>query len=135
MKQPINNLGYLSNHVFTKSGNFKGVCVSAVLLALGIRPDQYKYTWSTKAGNNYDNILRRFGYNVRSRKSVFKKATTVSQVCKLIKKYDKDSRDTYYMISVSSHVLLVASNGNVIVDTASRVRDRRKVLSVRAVFK
>ena len=75
---------YLSEHVHTPGGNFKGVCVSAVLAFFGIAPNQYRYTWSKKKGNNYDAILRRFGYAVRSRKSAFKKAKTVSQLSKLI---------------------------------------------------
>ena len=39
------------------------------------------------------------------------------------------------MIRVKGHALLLDYNGNTIVDTDSRVRDRRKVLDIRAVFR
>lgn len=126
---------YLSEHIRTKGGNFKGVCVSAVLAFFGIAPDQYKYTWSKKRGNNYDAILRRFGYSVRSRNSAFKKAKTVGQLRSLVRNYDKHEPCVYYMVSVRGHVLLMDTGGRTVVDTAPRKNDRRSVVKVRAVFK
>ena len=126
----------LADHVRTGGGNFNGVCVSACLSYLGIKPNQYKFTWSKRTGNNaVHGIMRRFGYAVRSRKTAFKKATTVSALKKAIKGYTDLSEGVYYYVHVPGHVLLLDSNGNVLVDTDPRQRDRRRVLGVKAVFK
>lgn len=67
-------LDILDDHVRTESGNFNGVCVSACLSYLEIKPHQYKYTWSKKLGNKCAlNIMRRFGWAVRSRQSTLLK--------------------------------------------------------------
>jgi len=125
----------LSDHIKTGSGNFNGVCVSACLSYLGIKPKDYKFTWSKKTMNSATyNIMRRFGYSVRSRKTAFKKAKTVSALKKAIKAYVDVCADVYYYVQVSGHVLLIDSSGNVLVDTAPRKRDRRKVVCVKAVF-
>ena len=128
-------LEILSNHVTTQGGNFKGVCVSALLAYFGIQPNQYKYTWSKKTGNNYTAILRRFGFAVRSRKSVFKKYKTVGAIRKGIAQYQDYKENVNYVIEVEEHVLLLNSKGETIVDTAPRLRDRRRVYNVRAIFK
>ncbi len=130
-------LEVLTNHVNTKSGNFKGVCVSACLSYLGIKPNQYKYTWSTRKGNDSAiSILRRFGWSVRSRSSKLLNGTkTVARVAKNIKNYNDYTDDVVYYVKLSGHVLLINSNGEVIVDTDSRKVDRRKVYKVYAVFK
>ena len=126
----------LVKHVRTKGGNFKGVCVSACLGYFGIKPDQYKYTWSKVAGNNHLAIFRRFGWAVRSRKStLIKGSKTVASVCKEIAKYTDYTNDVMYLIHVKGHVLLVNSNGKVVVDTDPRKVDRRKVCNVTAIFK
>jgi hypothetical protein len=41
----------LADHVTTGGGNFNGVCVSACLSYLDIKPNQYKFTWSKRTGN------------------------------------------------------------------------------------
>ncbi len=130
------NIEILADHVRTGGGNFNGVCVSACLSYLGINPNQYKFTWSKRTGNDSAlAIMRRFGYAVRSRKTAFKKATTVSALKKAIKGYTDLSDNVYYYVHVAGHVLLLDSNGNVLVDTDPRQRDRRRVLGVKAVFK
>ena len=130
------NIEILADHVRTDGGNFNGVCVSACLSYLGIKPNQYKFTWSKRTGNDSAlAIMRRFGYAVRSRKTAFKKATTVSALKKAIKGYTDLSENVYYYVGVKGHVLLLDSNGNVLVDTDPRQRDRRKVFKVKAVFK
>jgi hypothetical protein len=111
----------LVKHVNTKGGNFKGVCVSACLGYFNIHPDQYKFTWSKRTGNNHHAILRRFGWSVRSRKSSLLKADY--------------TEDTMYLIHVMGHVLLLNSNGQTVVDTSPRKVDRRKVYNVVAIFK
>ena len=47
----------------------------------------------------------------------------------------KDPDDTLYLVRVEGHVLLLDRAGNTIVDTDRRVRDKRKVLRVHAVWK
>ena len=124
----------LSDHHKTMKGGMKGVCASAVLAYFGVPPTAYSYTSSKTNVNAYENVLRRFGYSVRSRKSAFKGATTVSQVSKMIKSYKDYTDDVCYMIHVHGHVLLLNSEGKTVVDTDPRKRDRRKVISVKAVF-
>lgn len=127
----------LPDHVRTAGGNFKGVCVSACLSYFGIAPDQYRFTSSKKTGIHcYLNILRRFGWSVRSRKSTLIKGTkTVASVSKAIRAYKDYVEDTMYLVHVSGHVLLMNSQGKVVVDTAPRKVDRRRVFTVTAVFK
>ena len=130
------NIEILADHVRTGGGNFNGVCVSACLSYLGIKPNQYKFTWSKRTGNDSAlAIMRRFGYAVRSRKTAFKKATTVSALKKAIKGYTDLSDNVYYYVGVKGHALLLDGNGNVLVDTDPRQRDRRRVFKVKAVFK
>jgi hypothetical protein len=124
----------LSNHQYGMKGGMKGVCATAILSYLGVTPDKYSYTSSKTNVNAYENVLRRFGYSVRSRKSAFKGAKTVSQVSKVVKSYEDYTPDVYYLIHVDRHVLLLNSDGKTVVDTDPRKRDRRKVISVRAVF-
>jgi hypothetical protein len=128
----------LSNHVNTKGGNFKGVCVSACLGYFGITPDQYRYTSSLRGGpvNPILGIYRRFGWAVRSRKSnLIKGSKSVGAVRKAIKGYTDYTDDVKYLVHVKGHVLLLDSNGDTIVDTAPRQVDRRRVYNVWAIFK
>jgi len=123
----------LDGHITTRGGNFKGVCVTACLSYMGIKPSEYKFTWSKRTGNNAAlAIFRRKGYAVRSRRSaLLKRGMSVSKLCKAIKAYDEDAM---YYVQVKEHVLLVNAQGEVVVDTDSRKVDRRRVLNVRAVF-
>ena len=126
----------LADHVKTGGGNFNGVCVSACLRYLDIKPNQYKFTWSKRTGNNaVHGIMCRFGWCVRSRKTAFKKAKTVSALKKAIASYTDLSADVCYYVHVNGHALLISANGDVLVDTDPRQRDRRKVLCVKAIFK
>ena len=126
----------LSTHVRTKGGNFKGVCVSACLSYFGIQPDQYKFTWSKRTGNNHHAILRRFGWAVRSRKSALLKGTkTVGSVRMALSSYEDYTDDVMYLVHVSGHVLLLNASGDTIVDTAPRKVDRRRVYNIVAIFK
>ncbi len=129
-------LQILADHVTTGGGNFNGVCVSACLSYLDIKPNDYKFTWSKRTGNSaVHSIMRRFGYAVRSRKTAFKKAKTVSALKKAIKGYTDLSENVCYYVHVSGHVLLISAIGDVLVDTDPRQRDRRKVLCVKAIFR
>ena len=129
-------LEILSDHIRTGGGNFNGVCVSACLSYLGILPNEYKYTWSKRTRNNVvSGIMRRFGYCVRSRKSAFKKCSTMGKLKKSIAKYNDVQDNVLYYVHVTGHVLLLDKNGKVLVDTSPRKNDRRKVWDVKAVFK
>ena len=126
----------LADHVRTDGGNFNGICVSACLSYLDIKPNQYKFTWSKRTGNSaVHSIMRRFGYAVRSRKTAFKKAKTVSALKKAIKGYTDLSENVCYYVHVNGHALLISANGEVLVDTDPRQRDRRRVLCVKAIFR
>ena len=125
----------LANHIKTQQGGFKGICVSAVLSYFGVTPDKYHYTSSNTNKRAYEVILRRFGWNVRSRQSVFKKATTMGKLKKAIKEYSDYTTDVNYMVLVKGHLLLLNSKGETIVDTAPVKIDKRRVLDVTAVFK
>jgi hypothetical protein len=131
-------LTILNEHINTKGGNFKGVCVSACLSYLGIQPHEYKYTSSRKTIGlaTINAIMRRFGWAVRSRKSTLLKGTkTVGSVRREIASYEDYSPDTVYLVHVSGHVLLLNAKGETIVDTAPRKVDRRTVYDVKAIFK
>jgi len=130
----VNGVSYLNQHVVRKK-SFKGVCVSACLAYVGISPDQYQSTWTTRTGNSATHgILRRFGFAVRSRKSYIPKRATVGGIRKSIQKLN-DPVGTVYFVSVTGHLLALDQNGNTVIDTASRKRDSRRVVDIKAVFK
>ena len=129
-------LQILSEHVRTGGGNFKGICVSACLSYFDIQPHQYKYTSSKINTHTYLNVLRRFGWAVRSRKSALLKGTkTVGSVRREISGYSDYTEDVVYLIHVKGHVMLLNANGDTIVDTDPRKVDRRRVFNVVAIFK
>jgi len=126
----------LKEHVYHTSGEAKTVCVSACLTALGVSIDSFHYTGTINDGRR-ESILRRHGYKVRSRKSSMP-GLTIGQVRKGIQKL-KDSADTKYLVIVNGdsycHCMLLDSDGKTVVDTDPRKRDKRKVHSIKAVFK
>ena len=128
----------LKNHIKSPCKKFfNGVCVSACVSYLGIEPNQYDYTWSLNEGNRAPlNTMKKFGFRVGLRNETFKGATTVNQLIKLIKKHNNKEENVVYYVGVRGHVLLINSEGKVVVDTDPRFKaDRRRVLSVYAVFK
>ena len=111
----------------------KTVCTSAVLAAFGIDACQYNYSGQL---DQRLNVLRKFGWSARSRNSKLRKNESVGAARKLIAQHKwGDPPGTRYMIRVKRHALLLDYDGNTIVDTAPRLRDRRKVLDIRAVFR
>jgi hypothetical protein len=134
--------------------NFKGgrktVCTSHVLAAFGIDACTYHYSGFLSQRLA---ILRKNGWAARSRNSHLKRVNkrlrfpagtkSVGQARKIIAQINRDAPDinkwgdpigTRYMIRVEKHALLLDYDGRTIVDTDPRVRDRRKVLDIRAVF-
>ena len=111
----------------------KTVCTSAVLAAFDIDACQYNYSGHL---DQRLNVLRKFGWSARSRNSKLRKNESVGAARKLIAQHKwGDPPGTRYMIRVQGHALLLDYDGNTIVDTAPRQRDRRKVLDIRAVFR
>lgn len=68
-------------------------------------------------------------YTVRSRKSSVR-ANTVGKARKSLSNLD----GKYYMVRVKGHVLLLDTNGNTIIDTDPRKRDKRKITHLYAVI-
>lgn len=124
----------LQKHIFRASGSAKTICVSSVLFALGIEPNKYHSTSTPKNTNNYENIIRRHGFALRSRKSQIKPDSTVGSIRAKIKKFN-DSEDTVYLIRLRDHVLLLNKNGDTIADTDRRKRDKRQVVKIHAIWK
>lgn len=124
----------VEEHIFFAGGS-KTVCASAVLSYFGVSPKSYHYSGTVAQRSA---ILRRNGWAVRSRNSTLGKAKTMGALKKAIQSSGKDPGGTHYMVRVqgagSTHALLLGHEGDVLVDTAPRKRDRRRVLDVRAVF-
>ncbi len=131
VRQPTAARG-VEDHRWFKSGEGKTVCTSAVLAAFGIDACSYNYSGRL---TQRQAILRKFGWAVRSRKSKLPKGTSVGGVRRLIAAHKwGDPVGTRYMIRVQGHALLLDWDGNTIVDTAPRKRDRRTILAIHAVF-
>jgi len=126
----------LKGHITHKSGRQKTVCVTACLTALGVNVNDFHYTGGI-GDSTRENILRKHGYAVRSRMSLMGKNPTMGKVRKAIQKL-KDSQSTKYLVIVYgrgySHAILLNRSGNTIVDTAPKLRDKRKVFSIKAIF-
>ena len=120
----------VARHIEKEQGaenRFKSVCTSTVLKHFGIDRSQYRYS---QIAGDVESILRRKGYSVRSRKS---QAGSVS-VGGLRKKIQDGKIDLAncrrILVRVKGHVLLLDRDGNTVVDTDPRTRDRRPVLGV-----
>ena len=123
----------VSEHRWFPGGQGKTVCTSAVLAAFGIDACQYHYSGYLEQRLS---VLRKHGWAARSRNSKLRKNESVGAARKLIAQHKwGDPPGTRYMIRVKGHALLLDYDGNTIVDTAPRVRDRRKVQDIRAVFR
>jgi hypothetical protein len=124
----------IKTHIFRESGSAKTVCVSSVLHALGIPVNSYHSTSTLKNINAYESIIRRNGYALRSRNSHMRPANTVGSIRKKIRELT-DPENAMYLVRLKDHVLLLDRTGKTIVDTDSRIRDKRKVVRVQAIWK
>tara|TARA_B100001059_G_C17639810_1_gene478769 strand:- start:308 stop:772 length:465 start_codon:yes stop_codon:yes gene_type:complete len=109
----------------------KNICALRVAQALDV-DDKVRYI------HTITDLVRasRFRWQVRSRNSklIKKGKTTVSQLKKkLLKHIDKEKNILALIVHVEGHVLLLDSDSTVLVDTAPRKRDVRKVFNVYAV--
>jgi len=128
----------VKEHIYFQGGA-KTVCTSAVLASFGISPDSYHYSGQHEQRAS---ILRRHGWAVRSRASAFKGCTTVGSLRTAIAKRTQrrlDPTGTMYMLRLrygrARHAVLLDETGATVVDTDPRARDRRRVVSVHAVFR
>lgn len=96
-------------------------------------------TWNARTQKNvWKDTIRRSGkYLVRSRVSAFKRAETVTKAKRLAKKLgrSKDKRLVGYIISVKGHVLLIGTNGEVLVDTSpDHTKKNRIMMNICAIL-
>ena len=124
----------LNEHKYTNGGT-KTVCVSTCLNFFGIRPSEYHYTSSNNNIYSYKNVLRRFGYSVRSRRSMFKikKSPTMTSVKRMMRKSDYTQND-YFIVSGcqsrKAHLMVMNGNGEIIIDTAPNSRWKVRDISI-----
>jgi hypothetical protein len=108
----------------SRQNGMKTVCTSAVLNALNA--DNWHYSQNK---SDMLNILRRSGYAVRSRKSqLTKKIFRVSHIKNHVDRFSK--LNGKFIVFVERHVLLLDENGQTIVDTDPRIRDKRKIKNI-----
>ena len=121
----MNRRKYLQKDSNNKKNHNKNICALAVAEKLNVQKTvHYLHT--------INDLVRaaRNKYKVRSRKSTFR-AKTVGALRKEIHKVDCD----YIIVRVDNHVLLLDKQGNTIVDTAPRKRDKRKITHVFGVWR
>jgi len=127
----------LKEHIRHASGKPKTVCMTACLTALGVPVENFHYTGSI-GNSKHEAILRRHGYAVRSRKSKLPKTATMGKVREAIKNRMSDPIGTFYFVILWSdsycHAILLDDDGNTVVDTDPRKRDKRKVHTIHAIF-
>lgn len=123
----------LEGHITHASGAKKTVCVTSCLTAIGVPVDGFQVTGSIQS-KNYLSILNRHGFSTRSRKSKMPKGLTIGACRKAIAKLDEDA--VYFVIVMGKgycHAILLNSEGQTVVDTAPRKRDKRKVHTIHAI--
>ena len=112
----------LQNHINHGKGS-KTVCVTTCLNFFNIPFDAYHYTSSDRDIFTYKNVLRRFGWSVRSKKSEFKalKSITMTQLRRNMKKSIYSCSD-YFIVhgyqSKAGHLMVLNGNGETVIDTA-----------------
>jgi len=123
----------MPDHITHASGNMKTVCVTACLTTLGVPFDGFSVTGNMVKAH-YLKILNKFGFSTRSRKSKMPKGLTIGACRKAVKKLNEDM--AYFVIVNGNgycHALLLDNEGNTVVDTSPRKKDKRKVHSIHAV--
>ena len=112
----------LTDHIKHSKGS-KTVCVTTCLNFFKIPFDAYHYTSSDRDVHTYKNVLRKFGYSVRSKKSEFKalKFITMTKLRSNMRK-SKYGKDDYFIVvgyqSKKAHMMVLNGNGETIIDTA-----------------
>ena len=117
----------------------KTICVSTCLSYLGINANQYTYTTSSRNMKAYENVLRKFGYAVRSRATEFKVRkyySTMTALKQAIRRSKYGEADMFLVHGVqrkSAHLMIINGNGEMVIDTAPKMK--WKIFSVKQVFK
>lgn len=114
----------LYDHIQHGKGT-KTVCVTTCLNFFNIPMDGYSYTSSHRNVSAYKNVLRRFGYSVRSRKTEFKASNypTMTALKANIRKSKYTVKDFFVVHGIqskSAHLMVLDGNGNTIIDTAPK---------------
>ena len=124
----------LNEHINHSKG-VKTVCVTTCLSFFGVDINSYSYTSSNKNSGAFKNVLRRFGYSVRSKKTEFKalKHPTMTSLKKEIKKSDY-TKDDFFIVwgfqSKASHLMVLDGEGDIVIDTAPKKKWRIKEVSI-----
>ena len=124
----------LYDHVNHNKGT-KTVCVTTCLNFFNIPMDGYTYTSSNKNVHAYINVLRKFGYSVRSRKSEFKasKFPTMTELKKNMRKSNYTENDFFVVSGFQAkmaHLMVLDGNGKTIIDTAPKSKWRIRTVSI-----
>jgi hypothetical protein len=112
----------------------KTPCASATLAYFGVTGT----TWNERTQRNvWDDTLRRNGYAVRSRASKLsrKESTVGAARGKLASVAAAEPEILAFVARVDGHVLVIDRNGETVVDTDPRKRDKRKLRGVFAVMR
>ena len=127
MTNPTENApAHLTAHLTHASGRMKTVCTSAVLAHFGIAPSAYKYAGEIGTVNR---IVNRHGFSVRSRRSKLPKRCSIGQARQAIRKFSGDASERFY-VGVPGHAMVLNGQGETVVDTDPRTRDRRQVTRI-----
>lgn len=124
----------INNHITHGKGS-KTVCVSTCLNFFNIPFDAYHYTSSDKNIFTYKNVLRKFGWSVRSKKSEFKalKIITMTQLRRTMKKSIYTAND-FFIVSgfqtKKAHLMVLNGEGETIIDTAPNMKWRVRGVSI-----
>ena len=124
----------LEDHINHNKGT-KTVCVTTCLNFFNIPFDSYHYTSSDRNIYTYKNVLRRFGWSVRSRKSEFKalKPITMTQLRRNMKKSEYTENDFFIVSGYQSkcaHLMVLNGNGETVIDTAEGKKWRVRNVSI-----
>jgi len=124
----------LLDHINHNKGS-KTVCVTTCLNFFNVPFDAYHYTSSDKHITTYINVLRRFGWSVRSKKSEFKalKPITMTQLRRNMKKSEYTDSDFFIVSGYQSkcaHLMVLNGNGETVIDTAEGKKWKVRLVSI-----
>ncbi len=124
----------LLDHINHNKGT-KTVCVTTCLNFFNVPFDAYHYTSSDKNLHTYINVLRRFGWSVRSKKSEFKalKFITMTELRRNMKKSKYTENDFFIVAGYQrkeGHLMVLNGNGDKVIDTAEGKKWRIGLVSI-----
>ena len=124
----------LLDHINHNKGT-KTVCVTTCLNFFNVPFDAYHSTSSDKNLHTYINVLRRFGWSVRSKKSEFKalKFITMTELRRNMKKSKYTENDFFIVAGYQrkeGHLMVLNGNGDKVIDTAEGKKWRIGLVSI-----